>query len=157
MKRLLVLIMLVCILPACKKKKSETETTTTEPTPTPKQFYVKANGQELSCNTCFSSYYSGGLRGVNFDLGGSSYDRLLINFTARPTTGTFTLVKFGDPAVTYQKNNVYYRGMGSMTITAIDTSASGTVKSIKATFTCKTDTSNGVSFDMTEGAINVTN
>jgi len=137
---------------ACHKKK---ETTGADPLPATKPFLkVKINGNDYSCNGCFSSYHSGNIHGVNFSVGQNG-DRFVINITGQPSSGLFSLVKFGNPSFNYQKNNTYFRGSGELNITAIDTSANGVINKLIATFHCKTDTSNSEYFTISDGEINV--
>lgn len=149
------IFVLALLLLACKKKEEAAASPTPSPAPVKVQLKVKIDGTDYSCNTCFSSYLSGGgLYGVNFAIG-SSGDRFVFNFNALPATGNYSLIKFGDPSFNYQKNNTYYRGRGTLTITAIDTSSNGSINKLAASFSCTTDTTGQEFFQITEGQINV--
>ena len=148
------IFILALLLLTCKKKEEPAPSPAPAPTPAKVQLKVKINGNEYTCNTCFSSYLSGGLYGVNFAIG-TSGDRFIFNFNAFPPPGTYNLIKFGDPSFNYQKNNTYFRGRGSLTITTIDTSSFGSINKLAASFSCTTDTTGQEFFQITEGQINV--
>jgi len=148
------IFILALLLVTCKKKEEAAASPTPSPAPAKVQLKVKINGADYSCNTCFSSYLSGGLYGVNFAIGNSG-DRFVFNFNALPAVGNYSLIKFGDPSFNYQKNNTYYRGRGSLSITAIDTSSNGSINKLAASFSCTTDTTGQEFFQITEGQINV--
>lgn len=156
MKKLALLFLLPLIVLACKKKN---EVVQAEPEPASvkkQQLTVKINGSETSCNTCFSSYYSGGIWGINFAIpGNQNGDRFVINFSKTPAIGTYTLIKFGEPSFNYQNDNTYFRGRGVLSITAIDTSSNRTINKIAATFSCTTDTSFNRSYVITDGVITI--
>jgi len=156
MKKLSLIACLFFVTMACKKEKEATVSPSPNPNPATSkvQLKVKINGVDYSCNTCFSSYLSGGLYGVNFAIGDSG-DRFIFNFDALPAIGDYNLIKFGDPSFNYQKNNTYYRGRGSLTITNIDTSSFGSINKLAASFSCTTDTTGQEFFQITEGQINV--
>lgn len=155
MKTFIRLFCITMLFLSCKKEKTDTSSATTT-VPAKPQLYCKMNGVETSCNSCFSSYYSGGMGGVNFGLGGNSFDRLILGYTKSLAVGTYTVMKYGDPYLVYQKDNVYYRGRGILTITAVDTSSNRTVKQLVATFSCNTDSAtDGTHFSITEGSFNV--
>lgn len=147
---------IVCVLFAvsCKKKK--------EPTPEPPapqtivySISLKVDGTQKQCNSCYSASKSGNSRSSNFYLSGSS-ERIYFGCSAVPATGTYTLVKYGEPSLIYIKDNTYYRATnGILNITGIDTSQNGVVNKITATFNFKTDTTNNTFFDITEGKINL--
>jgi hypothetical protein len=154
LRKILILVPLILLYSNCNKKKEPLA----EPVvATPKQqLKVKINGSETTCNTCFSSYYSSGIWGINFYIpGNANGDRFVINFSKRPAIGTYTLVKFGEPSFNYQNDNTYFRGRGIITITAIDTSVNRAVNKLAATFSCTTDTSFNRTYIITEGEINV--
>lgn len=156
MKKLGLFFLLLIVSYSCKKKE---EAATVEPESVivkKQQLTVKINGVETTCNTCFSSYFSGGIWGLNFYIpGNQNGDRFVINFSKKPAVGTYTLVKFGDPSFNYQNDNTYFRGRGVLTITALDTASNRTVNKLAATFSCTTDTSLNRSYSITEGEINV--
>ena len=154
MKKNFVFLMLLVNLVACKKKEEPAPSPAPSPTPAKVQLKVKINDSEHTCNTCFSSYVSGGLYGVNFAIG-TTGDRFVFNFNAFPSPGTYSLIRFGDPSFNYEKNNTYFRGRGSLTITSIDTSSLGSINKLAASFSCTTDTSGQEFFQITEGQINV--
>lgn len=151
-----VILLLALLFLTCKKKEEPAPSPTSTATPTPAivQLKVKINGNEFTCNSCFSSYLSGGLYGVNFGIG-TGGDRFIFNFNAFPLPGTYTLIKFGNPSYNYQKNNTYFRGRGSLSITSIDTSSNGSINKLAATFSCTTDTTGQEFFQITDGQINV--
>lgn len=152
--QVVVLFSLCLLLTSCKKEEEAAPSPAPSPTPAKVQLKVKINGSEYTCNTCYSSYLSGGLYGVNFAIG-TNGDRFIFNFNAFPPPGTYSLIKFGDPSFNYQKNNTYFRGRGSLTITNIDTSANGSINKLAASFSCTTDTTGQEFFQITEGQINV--
>jgi hypothetical protein len=154
MKKNFVFLIVLISLVACNKKDETPPAPSSTPTPAKVQLKVKINGTEHTCNTCFSSYLSGGLYGVNFAIG-TGGDRFVFNFNALPAPGVYTLIKFGDPSFNYQKNNTYFRGRGSLTITTIDTSSFGSINKLAASFSCTTDTTGQEFFQITEGQINV--
>ena len=140
---------------SCKKEKKEVPPPPLVEVPKP-HLAVKINGADGGCGTCFSSYYSSGIWGVNFNLGGANFDRIVINFAKSPAVGTYTLVKFGNPSFTYQQDNTYYRGNGILQITDVDTSSNRSIKKLVATFNCTTDTSvSAKTFTLSNGEINV--
>lgn len=155
LKTNLFILFTICLFWSCKKNKN-TPTTNTPVSVSKPQMSCKINGVENSCNSCFSSYYSSSLGGVNFGLGGNSQDRFLFGYSKLPVPGTYTLVKYGDPYFVYQKDNYYFRGRGILTITKMDSSANRTIRSLVATFSCTTDSSSdGTHFVITDGNLNV--
>lgn len=156
MKNKIVLLFLATVfVSACNKKKDDPEPT---PSPTPSYLIsVKVNGAERKCNSCYSGSQSGGIRGSYFNLAGIG-EQIYFSCTNLPAVGTHSLVKYGKPYLMYIKDNTYYRAtVGTMNISAIDTSSGGVVNKLTATFNFKTDTTSGVFFDITEGAINLKN
>ncbi len=153
MKKPIVIILLLIVSISCKKKLEVKEP---EPLPIQKsQLKVKINGTETNCNTCFSSYYSGEIWGINFYIPDTNGDRFVINFSKKPAIGTYTLIKYGEPSFNYQNNNTYFRGRGVLTITAIDTASNNAINKLAATFSCTTDTSFSRNYIISEGEINV--
>ncbi|MDI1354365.1 MAG: hypothetical protein PSX36_05585 [bacterium] len=156
MRTFFVILLQSVLLFSCAKKKSNGSDPAAQiPQQTAPEIFVKVDGNTFSCNICSSTYLSGGLRGVTFATSSSS-DQILLRFSTLPVTGTYSLVKQGNPAVTYVKNFTYYHAvMGSLTITAIDTSANGSINQLSATFQCKTDTSFIPSYALSEGSIHL--
>lgn len=139
---------------ACKKKKDTEETPAPTPTAPVKAISVKVNGTEKSCNGRYSGSKSGGSRSSYFYLDGFN-EQMYFGCGALPAATTYTLVKYGEPSLIYIKNNTYYRAVnGTITITGIDTSGSGVINKLSATFSFQTDTTSGVSFTISEGSIN---
>jgi hypothetical protein len=155
MNRSLVLLLIAALLFSCKKKKDAEEPEPTTPTPPAKTISVKVDGVEKSCSSCYSGSKSGGLRSSYFYLSGTN-EEIYFSYGPVPAPGTYTLVKFQDPTLIYIKNNTYYRAVsGTLTISSIDTSSSGVVNKIVASFNFKTDTTSGVFFNITDGSINL--
>jgi len=146
--------MVFVIITACKKKKESQAPT---PIPVSSVVSLKIDGVEKKCsNACYSGSTSGGLRGAYFYLAG--FDEFLyFSCTTLPAPGTYTLVKYKNPFLTYSKNNVYRpASTGVLNVTSIDTSANGVINSLVATFSFKTDTSSsGTYYNMTEGIFNL--
>jgi hypothetical protein len=152
MKKTILLTLIVAAQFACKKDKKE-EDPAPVPTPAP-QFSVKINGSDFSCNSCGSTYYSGGLWGATF--GTSASENFLVNFSSTPKVGTYTLIKQGNPSMTYAKNNVYYHlANGTLNITAMDTSSNHSIRKLVATFSGVTDSLTTPVYTLTEGSINL--
>lgn len=140
---------------ACKKKKDTTEPDAQTPQIVVPEISVKVDGTTFSCTTCSSTYLSGGLRGVTFATSSTS-DQIQFRFSTMPSVGTYTLVKQGNPAMTYVKNFTYYHAViGNLIITSVDTSANGSINKLIATFQSKTDTTFTPSFRLTEGSIHL--
>ena len=145
------------ILTACKKEKAAEPTPTPEPEPPvlPASISVKVNGVEKKCSACYSGSSSGGSRSSYFYLDGFNEQIYLGGFTF-PKPGTYSLVKNKEPFLLYIKNNVYYRPVsGTLNITVIDTSAKGVVNKLVGSFNFLTDTTSGVSFNISDGAFNL--
>lgn len=154
MKQLILIACALLIAVACKKKKDDDPEPETPATPV-YQISIKIDGAEKHCNSCYSGSKSGGIRGSYFYLDGFN-EQLYFSCTTLPAVGTHTLLKYGNPYLMYSKNNVYYRAsVGTMTITAIDTSAAGVVNKLHASFAFQTDTSSNVSYTISEGSINL--
>ena len=153
--------MLVLFVAACKKKKSDIDETIQIPPPSAAttEFSVKTDGTEFSCSNCFSSFLSGGMRGVYFGGKTSGEDVFQFRFNVMPSVGTCNLIFGSDPAMTYVKNNTYYYiTAGTLNITAVDTSTNGSIKKLIGTFSGKTDTtlsSQYPIFKLTDGIINL--
>lgn len=155
MKKLIALCMIAALFAACKKKK-EADPEPPAPTPLPPSISVKIDGVEKQCNACYSGSKSGSLRSSYFYLSGFN-EQIYISYPSTlPAAGSHNLVKFQYPMIIYIKDNTYYRAVsGTFNITSIDTSGSGVVNKLAATFNFKTDTTAGVSFNVTDGAINL--
>ena len=149
MKKLIPLFLLITFFFGCKDKKKNDP----EPSPNVNQVSVKINGTSFSCTNCGNTYASGGSSGINFSEGGTN--RFIFNMTGFLSPGTYPLIPFGNPAFTYEKDGSYYRGRGSLTLTAADTSANGALKKFIGTFNCITDTNNSVFYNFSEGIINI--
>lgn len=152
MKKLFVTLLALTLVTACKKKDDKEP----EPAPAPPpSIFVKVDGVEKQCSGCYSGSKSGGMGSSYFYLSGFN-EQIYISHIAKPTTGTYNLVKFQDPMLIYIKDNVYYRAVsGTFNITSIDTSKNGVVNKMVGTFNFKTDTTGGKFFNITEGAINL--
>jgi hypothetical protein len=153
MRNLLIVLFAVAVF-GCRKTSNEPPST--EPPPEPvNSITVKINGTAFACSGCVSSYKSGGMHGINFNIPNTA-DRLLFTFSSYPAPGTYNFVKYGNPAFVYQKNNVYYRAVnGGMTLTSVDTSSNGSINKLYCTFNCNTDTTAGTFFSFTEGVTRV--
>lgn len=157
-KSLSLLTLALFMLVACKKKDKAKETEVPEPTPVEKTFSLNVDGVEKSCNSaCYSASTSGGNRGAYFYINGFD-EYIYFSCEALPAPGTYTLVKYKNPYLMYSKSNSNRpASSGVITITAIDTSAKGVINNLRATFSFKTDTSNGVSYSITNGVFNLKN
>jgi hypothetical protein len=161
MKKVAYILLLVLFVAACKKKKSDTDEMIQTPPPSsaPTEFSVKTDGTEFSCSNCFSSFLSGGLRGVYFGGKTSGEDLFQFRFNVMPGVGIYTIIFGGNPAMTYVKNNTYYHiTSGTLNITAVDTTTNGSIKKLIGTFSGKTDTtlsSQYPIFKLTDGVINL--
>lgn len=149
MKKIIFILISVILLIACKDKKK----TESEPTPVVNQINVKINGSAFSCSSCGNTYSSGNMRGVNFAEG--STNRFIFSITGFLAPGTYSLVPFGNPSFSYEKDGKYYRGRGTLNLKSTDTSANGNIKKFIGSFNCITDTSNGVFYNFSEGVLNV--
>jgi hypothetical protein len=87
---------------------------------------------------------------------------MILNFMLRPLPGIYTLV---EEDFTYKnhvtfsmaRDNTYYSAVtGTINVTESDTTSSGEIKKLKATFSFKTDTLSGKFYSITEGIINFT-
>ena len=154
-RSVIVILFILALLTGCKKKdKKEESTTPTTTTPVSYQISAKVNGVEEHCNDCYSAVYSGGFRDCVLNLN-SSAEQIWITWDSLPVTGTYTLVKYGRPSVSYQKNSSFYNALtGTLNLTSVATSTYGDVSQITATFNFKTDTLKGQFFNITEGNIN---
>jgi hypothetical protein len=154
MKKTVLLLIALVFFNGCKKEKV-TEPEPISPLPVTYLISVKVDGVEKRCNSCYSGSQSGGLRGSYFYLAGFD-EQIYFSCSTLPAIGTHTLVKYGKPYLLYSKNNTYYRATtGTINISAIDTSAGGVVNKLTAIFNFRTDTTNGVFFNITEGSINL--
>jgi hypothetical protein len=156
MKKILVLFFLMAIAFACKK---EEPTPVPNPSPAPTSVYpisVKVNDTLKRCSlNCYSGIHSGGFRDLTLDLAGSA-EQVILSWQGIPMPGNYSLVHYGEPYVKYGKGSfVYGAKQGLLSITSIDTAANGAVNKITASFNFKTDTVNGLFFELTEGAITI--
>jgi hypothetical protein len=149
MKKMILLLSGMLFIAACKDKNTK------EPAPAASnnQVSVKINGSVFSCTSCGNTYKSGNMSGVNFAEG--TTNRFIFSITGFLSPGTYPLVPFGNPSFSYEKDGRYYRGRGSLTLTATDTSANGSLKKFIGNFNCITDTANGVFYNFSEGVLNV--
>lgn len=139
----------ILLVTACKDKKKDDP----QPATTSYQVSVKINGTAFNCTNCGNTYSSGNMSGVNFAEGTSN--RFIFSITGFLPPGTYPLVPFGNPSFSYEKDGRYYRGTGTLNLTSVDTSANGNLKKFIGTFNCFTDTANGVSYNFSEGILNV--
>lgn len=156
-KTIFILTTIVLLSAGCKK--DEKTPVVPEPQPIPKIISLKVNAEEKSCtNLCYSGSTSGGLRGLYLYISGTN-EYLYFSCTNLPAPGTYTLVKYGKPFLMYSKDNVNRpAASGNINITAIDTSVKGVLNKLSATFSFKTDTSsNGTTYNITDGIINLKN
>ncbi len=155
MKKTLIVFGILVLAAACKKKKSDPEPLPPS-TPVAPLISVKIDGTQKQCNSCYSGSYSGGMRGSYFYLDGFN-EEIYFSCNALPAIGTYTLSKYGEPLMIYIKNNSYRpASTGTLNIASIDTSKTGVINKLVATFSFKTDTSSaGVSFNITEGSFNL--
>ena len=103
MKQVFVVVVFATLLFSCKKKEDSSAEPTQQPVVTPPVVSVKVNGNDFTYNTT-SSYFINPTRAVNF-LNNSTSEQVSIRFLSAPTTGTFTLVKYGNPSIQYYKNS----------------------------------------------------
>lgn len=147
MKKLIVISIVCTSFFACKDKKKD------DPAPAVNQISVKINGTQFNCESCGNTYASGGLGGINFFEGGSN--RLIFNYSGILSPGNYTLVPYGNPSFSYEKDGRYYRGRGTISLSATDTSSNGAIKKFIGTFQCVTDTFNSTFYNFTEGKLNI--
>ena len=144
----------IFLLASCKKK-DEPEEETPAPVVVPKQVSVKINNSLYTCETCANTYFSGGMHGINASETGGS-NRFVINFDTLPSVRNYVLSNTGPSIFTYEKNGRYYKGFGSLNVTAVQAGSTGSIKVFKATFNCMTDTaSDGSHFTFSEGEYNL--
>ncbi len=157
MKKIVFAILIIFAMNACKKKK-DADPVTEAPAPVVYQVSVKVDGVEKKCTSCYSGSSSGGIRGVYFYLDGFN-EQIYFSCAKLPAPGSYQLVKYGNPYLMYSKNNSNRpAALGSINITRIDTTAKGVINNLVASFSFKTDTSSaGVSYNLTEGSINLKN
>lgn len=156
MKQIILIAFVVLLLVNCKKDKKQdtSSSTSTTPVTTSYQISAKVNGVEKHCNSCFGGVYSGGFRDCVLNLN-SSAEQIWITWDSVPIPGTYTLVKYGRPSVSYQLNSKFYNALtGSLNLTSVATSTYGDVNQMTATFNFKTDTINGQFFNITDGNVN---
>lgn len=158
MKKIIVLLFVVTLGVACKKEEPA-PAPAPNPTPAPPVIYpvsVKVDGTEKRCSSnCYSGIHSGGFRDLTLDLAGSA-EQVILTWQGIPMPGQYTLVQYGEPYLKYGKGSfVYGAKQGQLTISSIDTAANGAVNKITATFHFKTDTLNGLFFNLTEGVISI--
>ena len=150
MKQLFVIIILFVFSFSCKKK----ENSTTEPTPvTPPLVSVKVNGADFTYNST-SAYYINPTRAVNF-LNNTTSEQVTLKFLSAPTTGTFTLTKYGSPNVQYYKNTKLHSSVnGTLIVNAVTTNTSNIITKLNCTFNCQTDTNTTTStyYNLTNGS-----
>jgi hypothetical protein len=149
MKTFIIGIISLLFITSCKEEKKD------DPVPVPviPQVSVKINGTVFSCTSCGNTYSSGGLSGVNFAEG--TLNRFIFSISGFLPAGTYTLVPFGNPSFTYEKDGRYYRGRGVLNLTETDTSTNGNIKKFIGTFNCVTDTNAGIFYNFSEGQLNV--
>lgn len=134
----------------CKKEKKSEPTENTAPAAADYMATVKVNGSARQ-----SVSYSSNQSGTYINLDGNN-EQLFFSYNQFTPPGTYALVKYGNPYLLYIKNNTYYRATtGSITITAIDTSAKGLLNKLSGSFEFKTDTTSGVFYAITEGQFNI--
>ncbi len=158
MKKTRVLFFLLAIAFACKKEEPAAAPVP-NPSPAPTSVYpisVKVNDTLKRCSlNCYSGIHSAGFRDLTLDLAGSA-EQVILSWQGIPMPGNYTLVQYGEPYVKYGKGSfVYGAKQGLLSITSIDTAANGAVNKITASFNFKTDTVNGLFFELTEGAITI--
>lgn len=155
MNRIIALVFAALVLCAsCKKKNKEEETPTPMPAPVTYEISAKINGELKGCNSCYGAVYSGGYRDCVLNLN-SSTEQIWITWDSIPVVGTYTLKKYGRPSVSYQKSGSFYNAVsGTLNLTSVATSTYGDVNQMAATFSFKTDTMKGLSFDISEGKVN---
>lgn len=147
MNKILVVSFLCFAFLACKDKKKD------DPVPVVNQISVKINGTQFNCESCGNTYASGGMGGINFYESGSN--RLIFNYSGILNAGTYTLIPYGNPSFSYEKDGRYYRGRGVLTLSATDTSSNGAIKKFIGSFQCITDTFNSTFYNFTEGNLNI--
>lgn len=159
-KPILLLLALGIAATGCKKKEDKEETPApSTPAPVVIDISLKQDGTELSCSSCAFTYKSGGLRGLSFNLPNVN-EPMLLNFYHKAVPGTYPLVE-DNPSnkdrvtFTMKRNGTFYDAVvGTINVTEVDTSSSGLIEKMKATFSFKTDTIAGKSYQVTDGVIN---
>lgn len=153
MKQLILIIAVSVFAFGCKKKDdSPTESPIIQPN-TP-AVTVKVSGISFTYNSS-SSYFINPTRAVNL-VNSNTSEQLTIKFLSAPTTGTFTLVKYGSPAVQYFKNsNVHSSVNGTLIVNAVTTNSSNIITKLNCTFNCQTDTNitSNTYYNLTEGNV----
>lgn len=154
MKQVLIIALLAVSFSCKKKENSPAETTPTQqPVVTPPVVSVKVNGNDFTYNTT-SSYYINPTRSVNF-LNNTTSEQISIRFLSAPTTGTFTLVKYGNPSIQYYKNsNLHSSVNGTLIVNAVSTNTNNIITKLNCTFNCQTDTNTTTStfYNLTNGS-----
>lgn len=159
---LIALLVSSALILSCKKKDktsdseptSSTTTTTTGGTPAHvNTFTAVVNGQNWSTVSylTFHAGYSYGVTGQS----ANNNPYTVISSAFSYTTGTFALSKFGLYNMRYidQANTIYKSRNGTLTISELDTSATGGLIKVKATFSFQTDTVNGQTYNLTQGVV----
>lgn len=154
MKQICILALLVAVSFSCKKKESTSgESSTQQPVVTPPVVSVKVNGNDFTYNTS-SSYYINPTRAVNF-LNNNTSEQVTIKFLSAPTTGTFSLQKYGNPSIQYYKNsNLHSSVNGTLIVNAVATNTSNIITKLNCTFNCQTDTNttSSIHYNLTNGS-----
>lgn len=159
MKKICLFMVMLVSAAACKKKEEKKEEPAPVVTPPPIQISMKLNGAEQKCSNCAFPYSSGNIRGLSFNLP-SPTQPVMLNFYIPPLPGTYQLTKDNfsdDDKVNFliKRDSVFYSAVtGTIHVSESDTSSSGLIENMKATFSFKTDTINGKHYEVTEGAIN---
>lgn len=154
MKKIFLFVFASIALISCKKKENSPESSSAGGTTTAPVVTVKVNGADFTYSST-SAYYINPTRAVNL-VNSNTSEQLTIQFTSAPTTGTFTLVKYGSPTVQYFKSSNAHRSVnGTMIVTAVTTNTSNVITKLSCTFNCQTDTnlSSSTYYNLTNGTI----
>lgn len=156
MKKTLVLFFLMAIAFACKKEEPAPAPNPSPATTTVYPISVKVNDTLKRCSSnCYSGIHSGGFRDLTLDLAGSA-EQVILSWQGIPMPGDYTLVQYGEPYLKYGRGSyVYGAKQGLLSIASIDTAANGAVNKISASFNFKTETVNGLFFNLTQGTITI--
>lgn len=155
MKKLFLTLIILPVVFSCKKKNdSPAETPTNNPTNNTPAALVQVNGANFTYDVT-SAYFVNPTRAVNF-VNNSTSEQVTIKFLSAPTTGTFSLVKYGSPSVQYFKNNNVHNSInGTLIVNAVTSNTSNVITKLNCTFNCQTDTNSTSStyFSLTNGVV----
>ena len=160
MKRILAILLLTVLIISCKKEKEEPEQKPPPPPPV-KEIVLKIDGVEFSCSSCASSFVALSSPIMNFNFPNSD-DLIVMNFYLKPSPGTYPLKRnnytYKDQITLWMDKGgqTYTAVSGTINITRADTASDGTITRLVAGFSFISDTINGKSLVVTDGAVDFT-